>query len=277
MRGLLGLLLALCLGAPDPASAQELARANGYWPAAEQLSATLPQQIESRGAKAMGLSFLLPGLGQHYLADRSRMWIFGALEVAGWAAFLERRSSGAGLQDVYRDFAWSRGRVQRASRMDGDFDYYEALTKWGRSGAFDSDPAQQGIQPEVDATTYNGTIWTRAQGLFLGGSAGQEGDPGYEQARAYYVDNAYGTEFLWDWSEDPAGQSELGDKIEESDERFRQATTFVGVIIANHLVSAIDAFITGRGPTASKPLEFSVTQGPTGLGWSTRVEIPVGR
>ena len=97
MRGLLGLLLLLGIGLPDPAAAQWRPQADSEWPEAEGLPVALPQQIESRGARAMGLSLLVPGLGQHDL-DRSRKWIFGAIEVMAWVAFAERRSSGAEMK-----------------------------------------------------------------------------------------------------------------------------------------------------------------------------------
>ena len=225
MRGPSGLLFVMCVVLPGFAHAQ--VRPVPEWPEGSAVvsdgggagAATLQ---ESEAARAAGLSLFVPGLGQHR-QGRARKWLFGAVEVLGWAVFFERRASGNDLRTGYRDFAWSNGRLQAGSRADGDFDYYETLTKWTRSGAFDSDPIQPGLQPEADVGSYNGTIWARAQGLFLGGAPGQVGDPGFEQARAYYEDNAYGNGFLWDWSDDAAGQAELSGRIEASDDRFGQA------------------------------------------------------
>ena len=281
MRGPSGLLFVMCVVLPGFAHAQ--VRPVLEWPEGSAVvsdsggagAATL-QESASEAAHAVGLSLFVPGLGQHR-QGRARKWLFGAVEVLGWAVFFERRASGNDLRTGYRDFAWSNGRLQAGSRVDGDFDYYETLTKWTRSGAFDSDPIQPGLQPEADAGSYNGTIWARAQGLFLGGTPGQVGDPGFEQARAYYEDNAYGSGFLWDWSDDAAGQAELSGRIEASDDRFRQATTVLGVVIANHLVSAVDAFLGRRNPSWVTPLDFGVAQGRTGVGWSARLHVPVGR
>ena len=68
--------------------------------------------------------------------------------------------------------------------------------------------------------------------------------PGYGMALQYYRDRAYGEAFLWDWSRDPDARLELGDLIQESDDRFRQATVVLGAVLANHLASAVDAWLS---------------------------------
>ncbi|HET9947562.1 MAG TPA: hypothetical protein VFQ22_01425, partial [Longimicrobiales bacterium] len=121
---------------------------------------------------------------------------------------------------------------------------------WTRSGAFDADPSAPGVQPEPDPATYNGMIWALAAEIH-----GLEGtvpptDPRYQAALAYYGARAYGPELLWDWSAAPGAQQELARLIERSDDRFRQATTALGVVIANHLLAAGDAWLSSRGRAA---------------------------
>ena len=238
--------------------------------------ATAPRQEPATGAAGQTLlSLALPGLGQHQLG-KSRKWLFAGLEVAAWVVYMERRSAGGSLRDDYRDFAWQVGRIQVGPRVDADFNYYETLSKWDRSGAFDRDAASSGLQPEEDPATFNGTIWARAQAIFLGGG-GQPGDVGFAQALEYYEARAYETEFLWDWNRTTGGRSRLGEIISESDSRFRQATTALGVVIANHLVSAVDAFLSTRGIVARANVGFTTTcRAPRGLGWSARITVPVG-
>jgi hypothetical protein len=222
------------------------------------------------------MSLALPGLGQHQLG-KSRKWLFAGIEVAAWAVYLERRSAAGSLRDDYRDFAWQVGRLQAGPRVDGDFNYYETLSKWDRSGAFDRDAVSSGLQPEADPSTFNGTTWARAQAIFLGGG-GQPGDPGFAQALEYYEARAYQTEFLWDWTRSTGGRSRLGELISESDSRFRQATTAVGVVIANHLASAVDAFLSTRGMVSRANIGFETTRRALGgVGWSARLKVPVGR
>lgn len=222
------------------------------------------------------LSLVLPGAGQHVLGQR-RTWVYAALEVAGWAVFLERRSAGADARDRYRDYAWEEGRIQTGSRVDGPFAYYEAMSKWTSSGAFDADPGTAGVQPETDPSTYNGSIWTRAAQIYIpGGGPVAESDPGYQDALSYYSGLAYHTAFLWDWSGVPGGKEELAELIEITDHRFRQATTAVGVVIANHLISAADAYLAARGRAVPVDVRI-VPDAPAGVpAWSAVLSVPVG-
>jgi hypothetical protein len=226
------------------------------------------------------LSMAIPGAGQHALG-LDRKWVYLALEVAGWAFWMERRASAGEYRDRYRDFAWEQGRIQSGARVDGDFDYYERLTKWSRSGAFDSDPGSAGVQPEPDSGTYNGSIWSLASQIFLPpGHAVPESDPAYQSALAYYEQRAYGAALLWDWTSAPGGQEELARLIRASDSRYGQATTILGAVIANHLVSAADAYLAARGRASPASLRFAPAGG-LGLGrparWLAVVSIGVGR
>lgn len=219
---------------------------------------SMAQQRETESANAgarllpPALSAVLPGAGQHVLGQQ-RKWVYLALEIGGWAFFLERRHAGEEYRDRYRDFAWDNARVQGSSRSDGEFDYYETLTHWARSGAFDRDATTSGVQPELDVTAYNGSVWDLAARLFLSGGVGSsESDPGYPSALAYYTQKAYGPEMLWDWTGVPAAQAEFARLVDVSDSRFRQATTVLGAVIANHLLAAVDAYVSAGGPPAAR-------------------------
>lgn len=196
------------------------------------------------------LSLVLPGGGQHLLGQ-NRKWVYLALEAAGWAFFIERRGAGNDYRERYRDFAWENGRIQSPSRVDGDFEYYERLAHWNRSGSFDRDAGTPGVQPELDDATFNGSVWSLATRIFLGGTAVPESDPAYESALTYYGEEAYETAMLWDWSGAPGAQGEYAALLDRSDSRFRQATTVLGVIIANHVFSAADAYLSARGRITS--------------------------
>jgi hypothetical protein len=259
----------IALAFPTPSRAQwRSARTAPLWAQAVAREPTRPWHPTV-------LSLALPGAGQHVLGQR-RKWAYLALEIAGWAVYLERRASGGHYRDRYRDFAWERGRIQSGPRVDGDFEYYERLSNWPSSGAFDADPGRSGVQPESDPGTYNGSIWLLASQIFLPpGPSIPETDPAYQSALAYYERRAYGTELLWDWTEAPEAQRELGRLIEISDDRFREATTAVGVVIANHLLSAGDAFLSSRGRTSPARLRVQPREGPGG-GWLAVVSVGVG-
>lgn len=243
-------------------------------------AAAAPYRQDGDGGVSPGratfASALVPGAGQHLLAQR-RKWVYLALEVVGWVAYVDRRGAGNDLRDAYRDFAWEEARVQSDPRIDGDWEYYETLTHWERSGLYDADPAAVGVQPESDPATYNGSIWELATKLFLPGGPGTPPqDPSYQRALAYYEERGYGTEFLWDWTGTGGAQGEYVDLISASDRRYRQATNVLGAIIANHVVSAADAFLSSRGvPT---PAELRVMPHDTGLGtrWHAQLAFGVG-
>ena len=257
------LLCALLLSVASPTRAQEVGP-----------SLFLPRApvVQARDAATMDdaplRSLVLPGWGQLHLGQQ-RGWAYLALEAAGWAAWANRRMAGGDLRDQYRDLAWSSARIQAGERQDGDFAYYERLTKWDRSGAFDSDPGLAGIQPEAEVDAFNGSIWALARDIFVApGATPDPDDPAYRQALAYYVARAYGPSLLWDWSGVPADKERYGALITESDDRFRQATTALGVIIANHFISAVDAYVSGESRHRSTPI--AVWAEPSGVGtrWS---------
>lgn len=202
------------------------------------------ETLDARRAAVNGLlSLAIPGSGQ-LRQEQRRGWAYLALEAVAWSAWLERRHRGGELRTRYRDLAWQEGRIRSGPRVDGDFPYYETLSTWTRSGAFDVQPSTPGIQPEMDADTYNGSIWALARGLFLPPEGGQPGSPEWRRALDYYEDRAYGEPFLWDWSASPGGQAEVARLIEESDDRFRQATLVLGAVLLNHAASAVDAWLS---------------------------------
>jgi hypothetical protein len=225
---------------------------------------------------APALSLVLPGGGQHVLGQ-TRKWVYFALEVGAWALYVERRRAGGDYRDRYRDFAWTQARVQSAPRVDGDFEYYERLSQWTRSGAFDRDAVAGGVQPELDATAFNGSVWSLAAAIYLSGNTGApDTDPAYPSALDYYARRAYSTEMLWDWSGVPGAQSEFSGLVDASDRRFRQATSLLGVVIANHLLSGVDAFVSSRGAPAGTAIRF-VPGREHGSTWDLVLSIPTPR
>ncbi|MDA0330115.1 MAG: hypothetical protein O2958_14060 [Gemmatimonadetes bacterium] len=222
---------------------------------------------------ATALSAILPGAGQHVLGQR-RKWAYLALETLGWVLYFDRRSAGADFRDQYRDFAWNEARTQVGPRMDGRFGYYETLSKWTRSGAFDADPSTEGIQPEPDVLSFNGSVWDLATRLFVtGGPTVPESDPQYQRALGYYQREAYGSDFLWDWTGTGGAQDAFGSLIRLSDDRFREATNVVGALIANHIVSAVDAYLSARGVPVPSEARLVPMRGLVGIRWTTRIDI----
>jgi hypothetical protein len=236
-----------------------------------------PQAGPPSVAAATALSAVLPGAGQHLLGQR-RKWAYLAIEGLAWALWIDRRAVAGDFRDRYRDFAWNEARIRSTPRVDGDFEYYETLSKWQRSGAFDADVDAAGVQPEADPMTFNGSIWALAARIYLPeGSTTPVNDLQYQRALAYYQERAYGIEFLWDWTGTADARQTYSDLIGESDRHFQQATNVLGILIANHVVSAVDAFLTARGLAVPGEARVVPTIGGRGTGWTATVRLALPR
>jgi hypothetical protein len=233
--GLHTLLIVIALVAPTPPLlAQD---------ALERMPAARP---DPPALAATTASALLPGAGQLW-QGRGRWVAFLALEAVGVGIHVDARADGRQFRRAYRDLAWEAARGAPLPRIDPDFEYFERLTRWARSGRYDADPATPGLQPERDPTSYNGAQWKLAADIHLDGDleAGP-GTVGYDEALRFYQERAYEETLTWDWSGAPGEQLRFRRLIEDSDARFQRATSALAVVAANHVLSAIDAFVAGR-------------------------------
>jgi len=192
-------------------------------------------------------SAILPGAGQYMLG--SDRWVpYLVLETWAWLSFLDRRREARSIAGDYRDLAWFVARrVSTGERRDTVFDYYETMSHFSASGSLDSDPRSPGIQPEIDPATFNGDLWGLARSLFLPGGADQPpGTVPYQRALAYYLTRAIPPSFAWAWGDSNLEQQSFRELIRLSDESYRTSTQVLGLILVNHLVSAVDALVLGR-------------------------------
>lgn len=255
----------------------------------ESLTADTPEAQVAVGrtpepGKAFLFSAVLPGAGQWFL-DQDRWPVYLAVELWAWLQFFDWRREGTDLQDDYKDLAWYVAqRVSTGPRTDAGWEYYESLTRFNTSGAFDADPLTPGIQPETDSRTYNGSIWALAQGIYIPEDPEnpvEEGSDPYERALAYYSSRAYGPELAWKWGVNVLHQEEYASLIRDSDEALRNSTSMIGVIIANHVLSAVDALVSGRLGIAGQTeptLQFSLLPGlmnTRAFGFRVRLPTPL--
>jgi hypothetical protein len=97
--------------------------------------------------------------------------------------------------------------------------------------------------------------------FFPGGVPFQPGSQPYEQALAYYTRNAIPPSFTWAWGDSFLEQQSFRELIRTSDEAYRTSTQFLGLILANHLVSAVDALVTGRLAAGSSEARLRIRSG----------------
>jgi hypothetical protein len=206
-------------------------------------------------------SAVLPGSGQAVMRQ-TRAAGYAALEAYTWLQFGESRRDARRLRGEYRRIARNTARQPCAAPCpDGDWDYYERLEDpdWVGSGRFDAVPGG-GVDPETADSTYNGYVWSLARDLYFGGRANvPTTDPAYQRALAYYQQRAYRDEYAWSWRNGRAQLSEY--RLASRNSADRAATNALGVVVANRVLSLVDAFVTVRarrlGPNG--PAEFSAT------------------
>jgi hypothetical protein len=208
----------------------------------------LPAQPSQRAsAWAVAASAILPGSGQAILAT-NRALPYLAAEAFLWTSYVGHALQYRQRRDGYRDLA---ARVARAPystlRPNGDFEYYERMTHYPEAGRFDL-VAGGGIDPETDTTTFNGAMWLLARRTYWADPAlppdTTSGE--WKRAVAFYQARAYDQLYRWSWTQAPLEYSAFIALIDRSNDANRRAMMDLGVIIANHVLSTVDAYITVR-------------------------------
>ena len=234
------LAVALALVAP-PAAAQEVSI-----PVLSSLWNTLSAPDRAAWARPLS-SAIVPGIGQ-LLGGQERGAIYLALEAVFLVRFVTYHGEAQREGNRYRDLAFvvARGAYQPGAR-DTTFEYFEQMARIAESGPFDIDPGPA-LVPPTDETTYNGRIWALARQTFLSDPDApvDPSSPEYQQALAFYLSRAVGPNFEWSWRNAGLEQDLFRQTIRDSDEAFRAATRQLGLLLANHLLSAVDAFVTHR-------------------------------
>jgi hypothetical protein len=242
-----------------------------------------PPSGVNRAGVALFASAIIPGAGQFYLGEQR--WVpYVAVEAWAWITWYKQKSNGASLEEQYRDLAW---RVARrgcgCERRDSTFPYYESManTALPKSGEFDANSMVDGVQPELDPRTFNGDLWRHAKALFLpGGIDLPPNTREYQNALEYYKRYAIPPGYRWNWGDSDLEQGNFNRLIERSDDAARGRTRTVGLIFANHMVSAIDALITARFQALARgtPVEFGSKLAPVNgsMLLTTTVRIPFG-
>lgn len=162
--------------------------------------------------------------------------------------------------DRYRTLA---ARVARAPfgavHPPGTFEYYETMEEFVESGAFDATPGGD-IDPEPDSTTFNGQMWLLARRTFWRdvNVPPPRDSPEWRLAQNFYVNRAVQGSFRWSWRDAQLEYDEFRRTIRRSNEAYRDALADLGAVIANHVLSSMDALVSVRLRTRSEGSRFTV-------------------
>jgi hypothetical protein len=208
-----------------------------------------PRRDSAAGATPWSVlaSAIVPGAGQALL-DQDRVVAYIAVEAYAWARYAADVREGRRARASYRNLASEVARRPfSATRPAGDFDYYERMEKFVASGAFDAVPGGE-LDPEPDTTTANGAIWLLARQTYWSdpNSPPPRTEPEYDNALNFYRDRAVGQEYQWSWSNARLEYAEFRRTIRRSNNAYRTSLQDLGLVIANHALSTVDAFITVR-------------------------------
>jgi hypothetical protein len=182
------------------------------------------------------------------MARQDRGLLYLAAEAFVLSRFVQLSHDAHRGASQYRDLAYTVARRgYSAARRDTVFEYYETMERFASSGEFDRDPGP-GLAPEDDSTTYNGSVWLLARRTFWSDpdTPPPPTAPEFQLALQFYRNHAVGPDFRWSWSGASLEQQEFRATIRSSDNAFRRAQGQLGVLLANHLASAVDALISNR-------------------------------
>ena len=192
-------------------------------------------------------SAVVPGSGQAIL-KQDRFVAYLAIEAYAWARYVADAREGRRARASYRELASEVARRQfGGARPVGDFDYYERMEKFAESGAYDAVPGGD-LDPETDTTTANGAIWLLARQTYWSdpSTAPPANSQEYSNAATFYRDRAVRSEFQWSWANARLEYAEYRRTIRRSNNAYRTSLQDLGLVIANHALSTVDAFVTVR-------------------------------
>jgi hypothetical protein len=219
-------------------------------------------------------SLLVPGSGQ-LLARQDRGAVYLAAEVYLVSRFLQLDREASKEAERYQNLAFDVARRSYMPvRRDTVFEYYEQMERFVESGAYDADPGSAFV-PEGDTRTYNGAVWLLARRTYWANpdSAPDPTSPQYWKALQFYQARAVGPNFQWSWRDHSLEHQVFRDFIRRSDNAYRRAQNQIGLLLANHVVSAVDALISARmSAVVGRETEIHTS---VGQGGRARVRIAI--
>jgi hypothetical protein len=164
-------------------------------------------------ARAIGLSLLVPGLGDVYAGRPDRARVFFAAEAAIWTAFAVFRIQGHGREESYHDFAVQFAGITGTDHSD---DFYSEI------GQYDS-------SNDYEAVMKKNARFELEQVL------------GYEALERYYLEHRVADFEEWAWA---SSEDRIDFRALRSDSRlaYRRSGYMIALAAANRVVAALFAY-----------------------------------
>jgi hypothetical protein len=192
-------------------------------------------------------SAVVPGTGQALLGQ-DRFIAYLAVEGFAILEYLDQRSAQNRATARYEALAGNIARsLFPAPYPVGTWAYYESMEHYKESGVFNLTPGGA-FTPEVDATTYNGASWLLARQTFWSDPNVQPAltSSEYVKAFAFYTARAVQPQFRWSWTNAQLEWDVYIQTIAERNQAARDARMNLGILLANHILSMVDSYVTLR-------------------------------
>jgi hypothetical protein len=219
-------------------------------------------------AWSIAASALIPGAGQAMLGVE-RFVPYAAFETYSWTQYAAHSRASVRERSGYRSLA---ARVARSAFTIvlpvGGWEYYERMEHFLESGVYEV-VAGGVLDPEPDTTTYNGSVWLLARRTYWTdvNSAPDTSAREWKLAASFYKRRAYDQTYRWSWRNAQLEYDEFRRLIRRSNDSKRKSLQDLGAVIADHLLSTVDAYITVR--VRRRP-------SPEPGGWQISGSLPLG-
>ncbi len=217
------------------------------------------QGSASHSSWSVLLSAIVPGTGQAMVGS-NRALPYLAIESFAWTSFVRHSLQYRRRRDGYRNLAATVARARFSSvRPNGDFEYYERMTHYLEAGRYDLVEGGA-LEPETDTSTYNGAVWLLARRTYWADPSvtPASSSPEWMRAIGFYEARAYGQLYRWSWTNAPQEYESFLGLIGASNDANRLAMLDLGVVIANHVLSTVDAYVTLRLRNDPHRREFAI-------------------
>jgi hypothetical protein len=223
-----------------------------------------PRPMQLQGSSSASpwsvlFSAIVPGTGQAIVGS-SRALPYLAIEAFAWTSFVRHSLQYRRRRDGYRELAANVARAPFSpTRPNGDFEYYERMAHYREAGRYDI-VAGGALEPETDTSTYNGAVWLLARRTYWSDPfvTPTSSSPEWSRAIGFYEARAYDQLYRWSWTNAPQEYEAFLGLIGASNDANRLAMLDLGVVIANHVLSTVDAYVTLRLRNDPLRREFAI-------------------
>ena len=192
-------------------------------------------------------SAVVPGTGQALLGQ-DRFIAYLAVEGFAILGYLDQRAAQNRATSRYQSLA---GKIARSlfpgPYPAGSWAYYESMEHFKESGVFNLTPGGA-FTPEPDVTTYNGASWLLARQTYWHDPNVQPAltSSEYVKAFAFYTARAVQPQYRWSWTNAQLEWDVYIQTIAERNQAARDARLQLGILLANHILSMVDSYVTLR-------------------------------